>query len=249
MERDWLPQDLAALQEPLGFHGSVAVQARQSLDESRWLLELAESSTAIRGVVGWVDLRSSDVGSQLEFFAAHRKAVGVRHVLQDEPDDRFMLGVDFMRGIGQLKDHNLSYDLLIFPEQLAAAIEMVSKFPEQPFVLDHIAKPYIKEGILEPWAAQLSELAKRPNVWCKLSGMITEADPLCWKASDLRPYLDAVLDAFGPDRLMMGSDWPVSLLAADYARTMQVVTDYVSRLSDAEQAGVLGGNCARFYGV
>lgn len=249
LERDWLPQDLAVLQQSLGFAGSIAVQARQTWEESRWLLELAEKSPGVRGVVGWVDLRSAAVGSQLEIFAAHPKAVGVRHVVQDEPDDRFMLGSDFVRGISQLSAHGLTYDLLVFPEQLPAAIELVTKFPQQPFVLDHIAKPYIKEGILEPWASQIRELALRSNVYCKLSGMTTEADLDRWTASDLRPYLDITLDAFGSQRVMVGSDWPVCLLAADYARTMEVVIDYISRLTASEQAAVLGGNCARFYGV
>lgn len=249
LERDWLPQDLAVLQQSLGFAGSIAVQARQTWEESRWLLELAEKSPGVRGVVGWVDLRSAAVGSQLEIFAAHPKAVGVRHVVQDEPDDRFMLGSDFVRGISQLSAHGLTYDLLVFPEQLPAAIELVTKFPQQPFVLDHIAKPYIKEGILEPWASQIRELALRSNVYCKLSGMTTEADLDRWTASDLRSYLDITLDAFGSQRVMVGSDWPVCLLAADYARTMEVVIDYISRLTASEQAAVLGGNCARFYGV
>ena len=164
-------------------------------------------------------------------------------------DDRFMLGSDFVRGISQLSAHGLTYDLLVFPEQLPAAIELVTKFPQQPFVLDHIAKPYIKEGILEPWASQIRELALRSNVYCKLSGMTTEADLDRWTASDLRPYLDITLDAFGSQRVMVGSDWPVCLLAADYARTMEVVIDYISRLTASEQAAVLGGNCARFYGV
>ena len=241
LHRDWLPADLAPLLAAAGLEGCIAVQARQTLAESRWLLELAEHHAIIKGVVGWVDLRSPEVGAQLAEFAAHPRFVGVRHVVQDEPD------ADFLRGIGELRAHKLTYDLLIFPLQLPAAISLVKQFPGQPFVLDHIAKPPIKTGVLSPWREQLRELAQSPNVLCKVSGMITEADAKAWQAADFRPYLDVVFEAFGEDRLMFGSDWPVCLLAAEYAQTFALVRDYLAPLSAEAQAKILGGNAARFY--
>lgn len=249
LQRDWLPEDLLALQTPLGLDGSIAVQARQSLEESRWLLELADRQPSIKGVVGWVDLREREVDAQLARLAAHPKFRGVRHVVQDEPDDRFMLREDFLRGIGRLREFGLTYDILIFPKQLPAAIELVRRFPEQPFVLDHIAKPFIKAGALEPWAAQIRELAQSPNVWCKVSGLVTEADWAAWKAADFKPYLDVVFGAFGVERLMFGSDWPVCLLAGSYGRVFRLAADYAAQFSAADQAGFAGSNAAKFYGL
>ena len=247
LQRDWLPEDLAAVQGPLGFDGSIAVQARQTLEETRWLLALADRHPGIRGVVGWVDLRSAEVAAQLREFAALPKFVGVRHVVQDEPDDCLMLGAEFLRGLGQLRSFNLTYDLLIFPKQLSAAREVVARFPEQAFVLDHIAKPAINRRELNPWATEIRALAKHPNVCCKLSGLMTEADHQHWREADLWPYLDVVAEAFGPARLMIGSDWPVCLLAASYVRTTEAVGTWARKFPGSEQAGILGGNCARFY--
>lgn len=247
LQRDWLPEDLAALQTPLGFDGSIAVQARQTLEETRWLLSLADRHPFIRGVVGWVDLRSPEVEAQLREFAAHPKFVGVRHVVQEEPDDRFMLGADFLRGLGQLRDFGLTYDLLIFPKQLPAAREVVARFPEQAFVLDHVAKPAIQRRELEPWATEIHALARHPNVGCKLSGMVTEADHRHWREAELHPYLDVVAEAFGPARLMIGSDWPVCLPAASYERTMRAVMTWAQKFSSTEQAGIFGENGAGFY--
>ena len=249
LQRDWLPDYLAALQKPLGLQGSIAVQARQTLEESRWLLELADHHSIIKGVVGWVDLRSQAVDEQLARFAKHPKFRGVRHVVQDEPDDNFMLGEAFIHGISRLKSHKLTYDILIFPKQLPAAIELVKRFPEQPFVLDHIAKPHIKDGTLEPWAKQIRELAKAPNLVCKVSGMVTEANWAIWKADDFKPYLDVVFEAFGVQRLMFGSDWPVCLLAGSYERVFKLAADCAGQFSAEEQAGFFGGNAAKFYGV
>ena len=247
LQRDWLPTDLAKLQRRLGFDGSIVVQARQALAESRWLLELADADSRIKGVVGWVDLQSEQVGEQLAEFARHPRFVGVRHVVQDEPDDNFMLRPAFVRGIGALQDFGLTYDLLIFPKQLPAAIELVRRFPGQPFVLDHIAKPFIKTGTLSPWREQIQELAQFPNVQCKVSGMVTEADHLAWRPDDFRPYLDTVFAVFGKDRLMFGSDWPVCLLAADYGLVAGLVHDYAAQLSAEAQAKLFGGNAAKFY--
>ena len=249
LRRDYLPDELAPLLAANGFDGTVAVQARQSLGETRWLLELADRHDFIRGVVGWVDLRSPELDAQLAEFADHPKFVGVRHVVHDEPDDGFLLRPAFRRGIGRLRELGLTYDLLLFPKHLAAASELVAEFPEQPFVLDHISKPDIKRGVLAPWEADLHALARHRNVHCKLSGMVTEAAWETWRAEDFRPYLNVVFDAFGTDRLMIGSDWPVCLLAGDYASVMRLVADRVAALPEHERAAVLGGNCARFYGL
>jgi len=249
IRRDFLPTDLQPLLNAADLDGSIAVQARQSLQENRFLLDLADSHPLVRGVVGWVDLCSDRVEEQLAEFARHPKFLGVRHVVQDEPDDNFLLGGAFQRGIGKLKQFNLAYDLLIFPRQLPAAIKLVEKFPTQPFVLDHIAKPPIKVGTLSPWREQIRTLAGYPNVHCKVSGMVTEADWTAWRPTDFRPYLDVVFNAFGPGRLMYGSDWPVALLAGDYARVFGLARDYVAALPAADQDRFFGGNAAKFYSV
>jgi L-fuconolactonase len=222
---DHLPPELAELQKPLGLDGSIVVQARQIVAESDWLLGLADADPRIKAVVGWVDLRSPKVVEDLARLSRHPRFAGVRHVAQDEPDDRFLVGADFV----------------------PAAIELVGKFPEQPFVMDHIAKPKIKEGTLSPWRENIRELARAPHVLCKVSGMVTEADQKNWKPADLRPYLDVVFEAFGPERLMWGSDWPVCLLAASYERVYRVIEEYASALTAAQREAVFGGNCARFY--
>ena len=247
--RDFLPEDLQPLLVRLAFDGCIAVQARQSLEETRWLLELAEGDSFIRGVVGWVDLCSADLGGQLERFSGDSKFVGVRHVVQDEPDDAFMLREDFRRGIGLLKEFDLTYDLLLHPRHLPVAVRLVEEFPEQPFVLDHLAKPFIARGEILPWRDDLHALAKLPNVMCKLSGMMTEAKWDAWRPEDFLPYFDVALEAFGADRLMIGSDWPVCTLVADYGAAMNLVMEYVGQLSGEEQTAILGENCARFYGV
>jgi L-fuconolactonase len=247
IRRSYLPEALAVELNTCQIDGCVAVQARQSVKESEWLLGLADRSPFIKGVVGWVDLRAADVALQLGRFAAHPKFVGVRHVLQDEADDNYMLDLHFQRGISQLRQFDLTYDLLIFPRQLSAAIKLVSSFPEQPFVLDHIAKPLIKEGALEPWRGHLQELATLPNVYCKVSGMITEADWGRWQPSQFKPYLDMVFEAFGPDRVMFGSDWPVALLAGTYQQVFELVREYVNPLGAKIEAGFFGGNAVKFY--
>jgi L-fuconolactonase len=249
IRRSFLPEDLAVELTAAGFDGSVAVQARQSLEESGWLLELADRSEFIKGVVGWVDLRAPDVAGALERLAAHPKFAGVRHVLQDEPDDNYMLDRRFQAGIAQLRKFNLTYDLLIFPRQLPAAIDLVAAHPGQRFVLDHIAKPAIKEGLLEPWRGRLRKLAALPNVCCKVSGMITEADWQGWQPAQFRPYLEVVFEAFGADRVLFGSDWPVALLAGTYRSAFELARDYVLPLGAEAQAKFFGGNAARFYNL
>ena len=247
LRRDYLPDELSPLLRATGFDGTIAVQARQLLQETEWLLALAERHPWVQGVVGWVDLCSAELPAQLERLAPHPKLVGVRHVVHDEPDDRFMLRPDFRRGIGRLREFGLTYDLLLFPRHLEVAVTLVDEFPEQPFVLDHLAKPAIRDGLLSPWKQDLERLAERPNVFCKLSGMVTEARWNEWKPGDFRPYLDVVVEEFGPERLMIGSDWPVCTLSADYRSTLSLVLDYVAALSADARAGILGGNCARFY--
>jgi L-fuconolactonase len=249
LARDYLPADLAPLLTAEGIAGSVAVQARQTIEETRWLLGLAATHPAILGVVGWIDLRSSEVGEQLREFAANPRFVGVRHVVQSEPDVRFLLGEAFVGGLRQLHGFGLTYDLLLIPPQLPAAVELAGIMPEQPFVLDHLAKPLIKPGRLDPWQADLRALARHPNVSCKLSGLVTEAAWQGWKRADFAPYLEVALEAFGPKRLMIGSDWPVCLLAAEYPDVVGIVTDFIARLSDSEQALILGGTASRFYGL
>ena len=249
IRRDFLPQDLKPLLDGAGFDGCVAVQARQSLDETRWLLQLAGQYEFIRGVVGWVDLRSPNLEAQLGEFSGQEKLVGVRHVVQDEPDDAFMIRDDFRRGIARLASFNLTYDVLIYPRQLPAAIRMVEEFADQRFVLDHIAKPLIGEGKMEPWATGIRTLAENPNLYCKLSGMVTETRWRQWQAADFRPYLDVVFEAFGPDRLMIGSDWPVCTLSASYESAVGLVFEYIRQLPASQQAAILGGNCARFYNL
>src|SRR5947207_4070643 len=208
LRRDFLPENLKVELDAAGFDGAVAVQARQTLEETRWLLDLAASSSHVLGVVGWVDLRSPDVRSQLAEFAGNPKFLGVRHIVQSEPDDRFLLQPDFLRGIAMLEEFNLTYDILIYPRHLRVAAEFVRRFPQQRFVLDHLAKPSIKSRKLQPWENDVRELARSPNVFCKMSGLVTEAAWKCWRREDISPYLDVALDCFGPDRLMIGSDWP-----------------------------------------
>lgn len=247
LKRDFLPDDLWPLMQVVDFDSCIAVQARQTLDETRWLLKLAGNHDFILGVVGWVDLCSSDLLLQLEGFASDPKLVGVRHIVQNEADDEFMLRPDFLRGISMLKQADLTYDLLIYPRHLRAAKRLVEKFPEQKFVLDHMAKPGIAEGLLSPWREDLAELAGSPNVFCKLSGMVTEARWKQWKPEEFCCYLDTVIDAFTPERVMIGSDWPVCTLSADYGATLQLVIDYVQQFPISIRSAILGETCARFY--
>lgn len=249
LKQDYLPDDLQPLLQAIGFDGSVVVQARQNLAETDWLLELADQYDFIKGVVGWVDLRSPEVRRQLERYAPHPKLRGVRHVVHDEPDDEFMLRPDFQRGIAALKEFNLTYDLLLFPRHLPVAVKVVERFPEQPFVVDHIAKPEIKHQRLSPWKEDLQALARYEQVMCKLSGMVTETHWGQWQPKDFRPYLDIVVNVFGPRRVMIGSDWPVCTLSGRYQQVMDIVLTYAQQFPADVQAGMLGDNCARFYGI
>lgn len=249
LARDYLPGDLKPLLEAAGFDSCVAVQARQSVEETRWLLELADRHPLIRGVVGWVDLLQAGVAELLRVFADHPRFVGVRHVVPNEPDREFVLGPEFQRGLRALHDFGLTYDLLIVPGQLPAAATLAGLTPEQPYVLDHLGKPLIKDRSLDPWRTEFEALARHHNVSCKLSGMVTEAAHGSWQREDFHPYLEIALEAFGPARLMIGSDWPVCLLAADYADTIGIVIDFIAGLAAAEQAAIMGGTAQRIYGL
>jgi L-fuconolactonase len=250
IKRNFLPRDLQPELNKTGIAGSVAVQARQSLEETRWLLQLAGQYEFIKGVVGWVDLTSEKkLKGQLDEFCKQKKFVGVRHVVQDEPEDNFMLREDFLKGISLLKDYNLTYDLLLLPKHLPVAKTVVSMFPDQKFVLDHISKPLIKDHIISPWKKELKKLAVNTNLWCKLSGMVTEAEWKNQKPEDFYPYLDVVFEAFGTSRLMAGSDWPVCLLAGEYKYVTGIVESYISEMSDDIRGNILGMNCCEFYGL
>ncbi len=249
LRRDYLPDELKPLLRQIQFDGTIAVQARQMVEETEWLLELSDKHDIIKGVVGWVDLRSPKVREQLETSAKHPQLVGVRHVVHDEPEDDFMRLPEFRRGIAQLAEFSLTYDLLLFPRHLPVAVKLVREFPDQLFVLDHIAKPAIREGLISPWREDLKHLAEFPNVFCKLSGMVTEANWKQWRPEDFHRYLDVVIAVFGTERVMIGSDWPVCTLSGDYVSTMRVVTDYVQQFPKEVRDAILGGNCERFYGI
>ncbi|MDE2856546.1 MAG: amidohydrolase family protein [Chloroflexota bacterium] len=249
LKRDYMPADLVPLLAANGIDGTVAVQARQNLRETEFLLELADKNDFIRGVVGWVDLRARDIAAQLERAAPHPRLVGLRHIVHDEVDDRFMLGGGFLDGLALLNQYKLTYDLLLYPQHLRVAIDVVKRFPDQPFVLDHISKPFIKDGVMEPWASEIRELATYENVWCKVSGMVTEAAWKTWTQEDYAPYLDVVFDCFGIDRLMFGSDWPVCTLSGSYGEVVGIVRDYIGGLSEADKDKIMGANARTFYGL
>jgi L-fucono-1,5-lactonase len=249
IRRNFLPEHLAPELNSNGVRGTVAVQADQSEEETRFLLDLAERNSFVRGVVGWVDLRSDRVAERLDFFSQFPRLRGFRHIVQAEPDDRFLLRPDFLHGIGSLAGFGFTYDLLVYPRQLPAAAELAAKFPAQKFVLDHIAKPPVKSHEIAGWERSLRQLAAHPNVSCKLSGLITEADWKRWRAADFKPYLDVVFDCFGSERMMFGSDWPVCLLAASYGQVKRLVADYTEALPEADRDKIFGLNAGRFYGL
>ena len=247
LRRNFLPADLQPELKANGLHGSVVVQTCQTLKETRWLLGLAEQNSSILGVVGWADLCSPEIALQLKDLAANPKLVGLRHIVQVEPDDRFLLRPDFLRGIAALEQFDLAYDILIYARHLPVAIEFVKQFPRQRFVLDHMAKPPIKVKEIDLWADGIRRLSAFPNVYCKMSGLVTEADWQHWTRDDIAPYLEVVFDSFGPDRLMIGSDWPVCLVAASYAQATGLVKDYILKRAPDRASDVLGGNAQRFW--
>lgn len=246
IRRDFLPADLKPLLDETKIDATVAVQACQTVDETEWLLELAQQNDWIAGVVGWVPLIDPGMSATLERLAANPKLKGIRHVLQAEPSE-YVLREDFNRGVATLREFGLTYDVLVFQHQLPAAIEFIDRHPNQPFVLDHIAKPRIKAAELEPWRTNIREIARRPHIVCKLSGVVTEADCNAWSEDHLRPYIETVLEAFGPERLMFGSDWPVCAIAASYVRWVRVVERFVQQFSEMEQAQIFGSNASAAY--
>ncbi|MDO6516986.1 amidohydrolase family protein [Zobellia uliginosa] len=249
IRKDFLPEYLKKVYQENGIDGCVAVQADQTLEETDFLLELAKQNDFIRGVVGWADLRSEHIDSVLEKYSADKFLKGWRHVVQGEADHNFLLRPNFLRGISLLEKYDYTYDILVFPHQLGAVLEFVRKFPNQRFVIDHIAKPYIKDGFYDGWALLMKEIGKQENVCCKLSGMITEADYNSWTPEQLHPYMHLVLEAFGSERVMFGSDWPVCLVAGNYGQVKGVVTDFISTLGEQDQQMIMGANAVAFYNL
>jgi L-fuconolactonase len=248
--RDLLPDDLAPLLDDSELDGSIAVQARQVTEETDFLLSLAEKHPRVLGVVGWIPLCSPDVSRYLDQYASHPKIVGFRHVIQDEPDDDFILRPDFQAGIRELGRYSLCYDVLIFEKHLPQTIAFVDQHPQVPMVLDHVAKPQIRaDECSAAWAKHIRQLAEREHVSCKLSGLVTEVRGGLWDAPMLRPYFDTVLEAFGPQRLMFGSDWPVCLMRSSHRQWVETVTSWITPLSADEQAAIMGGTAARVYGL
>ena len=247
LRRDFLPKDLMAELAKAGIDGTVAVQARQTLDETRWLLDQAGTCDAIRGVVGWAPIAGEDFPGVMEVFEHRPKLKGLRHVIQDEPDENYILRADFNSGILAMQGSGLVYDILIYERHLPQTIEFVDAYPDQVFVLDHAAKPRIGAGILEPWTENLRELALRQNVWCKVSGLATEADWKNWNLDSLRPYFDVVVDAFGVNRLMAGSDWPVCLVATEYGQWFDLLNSYFASFSESERGAIFGGTAVEVY--
>lgn len=246
LQRNFLPEDLQPLLQQHHFDGCIAVQADTSEKETEFLLSLTDQHAFIKGVVGWLDLCSDTINERLDHFSKHEKLKGLRHIVQAEPDG-FMLRTDFQRGISALEKYNLTYDILIFPHQLEEAIKLVATFPKQKFIVDHCAKPYIKDGKIRIWQDHIEKLATFENVACKVSGLTTEADWKNWNNSTINPYLDAVFNAFGSKRLLFASDWPVCLLAGNYAETVALIEDYISEFSKTEQQQIMGLNAATWY--
>lgn len=247
LKRDFLPAELTPELDGARIHGTVVVQACQSLEETEWLLSVAKDSRFIRGVVGWAPIASPAFSECLEHLRAHASLKGLRHIIQDEPDLHFLQREDFNRGISALADTGLVYDLLVFEKQLPSALEFVDRHPRQIFVLDHIGKPRIKDALMEPWRRHIFEMALRENAYCKLSGMVTEAEWSNWSIDELRPYFDTALEAFGPGRLMAGSDWPVCLLATGYGAWFETLNKFTAALSESERGMIFGAVATDVY--
>ncbi len=249
IRRDFLPEDLLPELRHNQIDGCVAVQADQSEAETFFLLDLAAKHDEIKGVVGWVDLSASNISDRLEYFSQFERLRGFRHIAQSEPDDRFLVRKEFVAGLQCLQHFGFSYDILIYPRQLPAALELVEKLPDQRFVIDHLAKPSIRSGELSPWAEQIRAIAANPNIYCKLSGLVTEADWKHWRQADFEPYLDVTFEAFGPDRVMFGSDWPVCLLAGSYQQVKNVLANHIDRLPHAQRQKIFGLNAISCYAL
>ena len=249
LRRDFLVDDLRAAITGVGITGTIVVEAERSIEETLWLSKIAANDNLIRGIVGWAPLTHPEIASELEQLAQLPKLRGIRHPIHDEPDDQFLLREDFNRGIAALKQFNLRYDILIFEKHLPQTIQFVDRHPDQVFIVDHIAKPRIRDRALSPWKDNLCELARRQNVYCKLSGMVTEADWSTWSPECLSPYIDVVLEAFGPRRLKFGSDWPVVTLASSYKRWWETLRAALGQLSPPEQEWILSRTAVESYGL
>ena len=249
IQRDFLPRDLLPLLQENGLDGCITVQSDQTEEENTFQLNNAEQNDFIKGVVGWVDLQAENIEERLEYYSQFEKLKGFRHVLQGEPQRDFMLRPAFLNGISLLNKYDFTYDILIFPDQLSYSTEFVQKFPDQAFILDHIAKPYIKNKKIDQWKKDIGQIAQFKNVHCKVSGIITEADWKSWTTEEIAPYLDVVTESFGTDRLMFGSDWPVCLVAGAYKQVFDLAKNYFSKFSIAEQENIFGNNALKFYNV
>jgi L-fuconolactonase len=247
LKKDFLPEDLQKIYKEHGIKGCVAVQAEQSEEETGFLLQLADRYKFIRGVVGWVDLKSENLGTRLDYYKNFDKLKGFRHIVQDEPDPDFLLDQAFQRGLGQLEKNGFTYDLLIYPRHMNAAIHSVRNFPNLRFVIDHIAKPDIRNSKINDWARSMETIAHEKNVYCKMSGMVTEASWRGWKQSDFVPYLDVVFQTFGADRVMFGSDWPVCLLAGGFQDVLDIIVQYTRGFSEQDKQKIYYTNAMDFY--
>lgn len=249
IKRDFMPEDLYPLLQKHEIDGCIVVQSDQSEIENMFHLESAAKYDFIKGVVGWVDLTAPDITDRLHGLSQFHHLKGFRHVLQAEPREDFMLDPKFQRGIAALQHYGFTYDILIYPSHLRFAKQLVAAFPDQRFVVDHMAKPYIREKKIDDWKKDMASMAEYENVWCKASGMVTEADWKHWEKQDFTPYLDAVFETFGAERVMFGSDWPVCLVAASYDRMIGIVQDYIAGFSSTEQSDFWGGNATTFYNL
>jgi L-fuconolactonase len=247
IQQDFLPDDLEPILQNYGFNGCVTVQVDQNEEENMLLLGYADKYPFIKGVVGWIDLKADNIEERLAHFSQFEKLKGFRHILQGEADRAYMLNPDFKRGISKLNKFGYTYDILIYTDQLGYANEFATAFPDQLFVIDHLAKPKIKDGEIADWEKGIRAIAKNENVYCKVSGMVTEADWQNWKPEDLTPYMDVVFEAFGTDRVMYGSDWPVCRVAATYGQLLDVTDAYVTKLSETERDKFYGDNAVKFY--
>ncbi|SNQ43164.1 amidohydrolase family protein [Cellulophaga lytica] len=249
IRKDFMPAKLKKVYLENNIDGCVAVQADQTTLENDFLIDLASKNNFIKGIVGWVDFRADNINEVLDHYSKIKIIKGFRHVVQGEPDHNFLLRSNFLNGIAQLEQYNFTYDILVFPHQLGAVLEFVKKFPKINFVIDHIAKPYIKDGFYDGWANLMLAIGAQQNVYCKLSGMVTEADYKTWTSETIKPYMQLVLKAFGADRLLFGSDWPVCLVVGNYKRVKELVTDFISQLSAEDQEKILGLNAVKFYNL
>ena len=249
IRKDFMPSDLKSIYVENNIDGCIAIQVDQTINETNFLLDLAKENTFIKGDVGWIDLRAPNINEVLNHYNNFEQIKGFRHIVQDEHDNKFLLRSEFLRGISYLEKYNYVYDILIFPNQLEMTLEFVKKFPNNKFVINHIAKPYIKDNLYEEWAKLISKISNYENVFCKMSGMITEADYKLWTPDQITPYMDLVLKSFGSKRILFGSDWPVCLVAGSYKKVKELVVNFIEKLSENEKANVMGKNAINLYNI